>query len=239
MAMKHFLNRRPSTESTGTHPQGARKTKVDSGHRVFEVTAGLNAGSTYESVLIDGRAQGYVMCRSPHFVVWSERGNQVHVQGEALAPACVAQMWEGPRGAAISDDEQWCVVIGLGLVAFPLRADTQVQSLGRRPYHERWQLHQPMSGDLADAVLFTSVRALGAHQFAVATQWGLGNTWTTRVWVYDADTNTLGEPRDIVNEERSAAVRPQRSAAYARRASIGGSSTIRWRGVHSRSRHDL
>ena len=239
MAMKHFLNRRPSTESTGTHPQGARKT-VDSGHRVFEVRAGLNAGSTYESVLIDGRAQGYVMCRSPHFVVWSERGHQVHVQGEALAPACVAQMWEGPRGAAISDDEQWCVVIGLGLVAFPLRAGTQVQSLGRRPYHERWQLHQPMSGDLADAVLFTSVRALGAHQFAVATQWGLGNTWTTRVYVYDADTSTLGEPRDIINEERrSAAVRPQRSAAYAEERQLAAALRFDGAEFHSRSRHDL
>ena len=97
-----------------------------------------------------------------------------------------------------------------------------------------------MSGDLADAVLFTSVRALGAHQFAVATQWGLGNTWTTRVYVYDADTNTLGEPRDIINEERrSAAVRPQRSAAYAEERQLAAALRFDGAEIHSRSRHDL
>ncbi len=213
MAMKQFFNRRSSAGAAGTQQQAAPSNR-DSGQRVFEMRNA--AGVTYETVLVDGSAQGSVMRRSEHFVVWSEKGNEVHVQGDAPPSRCVARMWEGPRGAAISDDEQWCVVIGLGLVAFRLRPGTEVQSHGRRPYHERWQLHHPMSGDLADAVLFTGVKALGAHQFAVATQWGLGNMWTTRVWVYDADTNTLGEPRDIINEQRrSAAVRPQRSAAYA------------------------
>lgn len=183
--------------------------------RVFEIKPGLVPGSTYESVLVDGGAQGYVMRRSAHFVVWSERADQVYVQGDALPPRCIARMWEGPRGAAISDDEQWCVVIGLGLIAFPLRAGAEVQPHDRHPFHERWQLHQPMSGDLSDAVLFTAVRALGAHRFAVSTQWGLGNAWTTREWVYDADTDALEEPRDIINEERRrAAIRPHRSVAY-------------------------
>ena len=69
-----------------------------------------------------------------------------------------------------------------------------------------------MKGDLADAVMFTCVQALGGHRFALSTRWGLGNGWTTREWIYDADTDTIGDPRDIVNEElRRQAVRTERS----------------------------
>jgi hypothetical protein len=125
-------------------------------------------------------------------------------------------MWEGPRGAAVSDDEQWCVVIGLGFFAFPLRPSTDVRSHWRHPAHERWQLHQPMTGDLAEAVLFTEVHALDRHRFTLSTRWGLGNGWTTREWIYDADTDTIGEPRDVVDEvQRGQAIRPEKSAAFA------------------------
>jgi hypothetical protein len=73
-----------------------------------------------------------------------------------------------------------------------------------------------MTGDLADAVMFTDVRALDAHRFALSTSWGLGNGWTIREWIYDADTNTIGEPCDIIDEAKGAkAVRPERSAAFA------------------------
>jgi hypothetical protein len=215
MAMKHFFNRLSSRENRPA-PPAATSAGLDAQGRVFVVKPGLIPGSTYESVVVDGRSQGYVMSRSVHFAVWSELAHQVHVQGDEVPARCVGQMWEGPRGAAISDDEQWCVVIGLGLIAFRLNAGGEVQSHWRRPFHERWQLHQPMQGDLADAVLFTGVRFVGGHRFVVSTQWGLGNMWTTRAWIYDADTNSLGEPRDIINEKRRGeALRPQRSAAYA------------------------
>ena len=39
-------------------------------------------------------------------------------------------MWEGPRAAAISDDEQWCIVIGLGFIAFPLRPGGEIGRIG-------------------------------------------------------------------------------------------------------------
>ncbi len=215
MAIKHLFSHLPSIGRTRALPT-ATASRLDTQKRAFEIRAGLTPGSTYESVLIDGREQGYVMSRSAHFTVWSEMADQIYVQGDELPSQCVARMWEGPRGAAVSEDEQWCVVVGLGLVAFRLRAETNVQSYGRRPFHERWQLHLPMKGDLADAVLFTSVRALGGHRFVVSTHWGMGNMWTTREWAYDADTNTLGEPRDIIDEKRMrAAIRPQRSTAYA------------------------
>jgi hypothetical protein len=125
-------------------------------------------------------------------------------------------MWESPRGAAISDDEAWCVVIGLGFVAFPLRPGREMRSHWRHPFHERWQLRLPMTGDLAGAVMFTGVRALSGHQFGLSTLWGLGNAWTTREWVYDADTDTIGEPHDIIDEaKRRQSVRPEVSAQYA------------------------
>lgn len=213
--MRSFFSRRSSTTHSPAPPQ-ATSSRSDPPGRVFALTPGIVPGSVYESVVVDGRSQGHVMRRSAHVVVWAERGNEVYVYGDDLPARCVARMWEGPRRAAISDDEQWCVVIGLGLIAFPLMAGAEVQSYGRRPYHERWQLHQPVKGDLAGAVLFTAVRYLRAHQFAVSTTWGLGNMWTTREWVYDADTNSLGDPRDTIDEEkRRQAIRPQPSAAYA------------------------
>jgi hypothetical protein len=203
MLMGHFRKRR-STNHT------------DAAVRVFERKPGLTPGSTVENVVVDGHTRGFVMRRSPHYVVWAEAAQEVHAQGKGLTSKCVAQMWEGPRAAAISDDEQWCVVVGLGFLTFPLRPGADVRSHWRHPAHERWQLHQPMTGDLADAVLFTGVRALAGHRFALFTRWGLGNGWTTRAWVYDADTDTIGEPRDIIDEtKRSQAVRPERTAAFA------------------------
>jgi hypothetical protein len=184
--------------------------------RVFERKPGLMPGSSVENVVVGCQTRGFVMLRSPHYVVWSEAAQEVHVQGNGLTSKCVARMWEGPRGAAISDDEQWCVVIGLGFLAFPLRPGTDVRAHWRHPAHERWQLHQPMTGDLADAVLFTDVHALDGHRFTVSTRWGLGNGWTTREWIYDADTDTVGDPRDTVDEvKRGQAVRPEKSAAFA------------------------
>ena len=183
---------------------------------MFQRTAGLTPGSTFENVIVKGRARGYVMRRSAHFVVWAEEGEEVHAAGDGLAWGCIASMWEGPRGAAISNDEQWCVVIGLGFVAFPLRSGAEVREHWRYPRHERWELHLPMKGDLAGAVMFTRVRALDGHRFALSTRWGLGNGWTTREWIYDADTDTIGDPCDIVNEElRRQAVRSERSAHLA------------------------
>jgi hypothetical protein len=204
------------TMLTGHFGKRRSTRQTDAAVRVFERKPGLIQGSTVENVLVDGHTRGFVMRRSSHYVVWAEAAQEVHVQGKGLTSKFVARMWEGPRGAAISDDEQWCVVVGLGLLAFPLRPGADVRSHWRRPDHERWQLHQPMSGDLADAVLFTGVRALDSHRFALSTRWGLGNGWTTREWIYDADTDTIGEPRDIIDEtQRGQAVRSERSAAFA------------------------
>ena len=190
--------------------------QADAGGRVFERKPGPIPGTTVENVVVGGRAQGHVMRRSTRFVVWAEAGQEVHAQGEGLPWTCVELMWEGPRGAAISDDEQWCVVIGLGFIAFPLRPGTPIRSHWRHPVHARWELHVPMTGDLAGAILFTGVRVLDGHQFALSTHWGLGNTWTTREWIYDADTDTIGEPRDVIDEaKRRQAVRPEPSPAFA------------------------
>ena len=188
----------------------------DTGGRVFQKTAGLTPGSTVENVLVDGRPHGYVMRRSAHFVVWAEAGQDVHAAGDTLPWAQIAGMWEGPRGAAISNDEQWCVVIGLGFVAFPLRTGAELRQHWRYPRHQRWELRLPMKGDLADAVMFTGVRPLDGHRFALSTRWGLGNGWTTREWIYDADADTIGAPHDTVNEDlRRQAVRAERSAHLA------------------------
>jgi hypothetical protein len=222
MPMKDLRNRIPSVGRGRAHPSGqpsieaqATPSQADVGGRVFEPKPGPFPGSIVESVLVDGIAQGHVMCRSPHFVVWSELADRVHVQGDNLPWACVARMWEGPRGAAISDDEAWCVVIGLGFVAFPIRPGREMRSHWRHPFHERWQLHLPMTGDLAGAVMFTGVRALSGHKFGLSTRWGLGNAWTTREWVYDADTDTIGEPHDTIDEaKRRKSVRPEVSAQY-------------------------
>ena len=65
-----------------------------------------------------------------------------------------------------------------------------------------------MTGDLADAVMFTSVQALEGHRFSLSTRSGLGNSWTTRQWMYDADTDTIGEPSDAIDESSSTAGRP-------------------------------
>ena len=231
MAMKHFFNRLPSRANSPAPPP-ATPSGPETHGRAFAMKPGLIPGSTYKSVVVDGRSQGYVMSRSAHFVVWSELAHQVHMQGDDVPARCVARMWEGPRGAAISDDEQWCVVIGIGLIAFRLRAGGEAQSHGRRPHHERWQLHHPMKGDLADAVLFTGVRFLGGHRFVVSTQWGLGNMWTTRAWIYDADINSLGGPRDIIHEKRRGeALRPQRSAAYAEERQLA--AALRFDGAES------
>ena len=154
--------------------------------------------------MVDGRSQGYVMCRSPHFMVWSEVAKEVHVQGRKLPWECVTELWEGPRGAAISEDEEWCVVIGLGFIAFRLRPDAEMRSHWRYPVHARWQLHLPMKGDLAGAVLFTGVRALDAHRFALETIWdsgtagraGSGFTTPTRTrWASLMTPSTLSAKR--------------------------------------------
>ena len=80
-----------------------------------------------------GALGGYVMRRSAHFVVWAEAGQDVHAAGHTLPWAQITSMWEGPRGAAISDDEQWCIVIGLGFVAFPSAAALRCASTGGIP----------------------------------------------------------------------------------------------------------
>jgi hypothetical protein len=200
--------------------------------RVFERKPGLIPGTTVENVIVGGRAQGHVMRRSTRFVVWAEAAQEVHAQGEGLPWTFVERMWEGPRGAAISDDEQWCVVIGLGFVAFPLRPGTPIRSHWRYPVHARWELHLPMTGDLVDAILFTGVRVLDGHRFALSTHWGLGNAWTTREWIYDADTDTIGEPRDVIDEAKERqAVRPARSAAFAEERQLA--ATLRGDGAES------
>jgi hypothetical protein len=239
MPKKHFLNYLPSlgrgqAPSFG-HPDMDPHNKAEENHlggRIFELKPGLVPGSVIEMVIVDGRAQGYVMRRSPNFVVWSELADRVHVQGAGLPWVCIARMWEGPRGAAISDDEQWCVVMGLGFIAFPLRPGREVRSHWRHPFHERWQLHLPMTGDLADAIMFTSVRALPGHRFGLSTQWGLGNTWTTREWIYDADADTIGQPTDTIDEaKRRLAIRPGVSAAYAEERQLA--ATLRGDGAES------
>lgn len=196
---------------------GSNGKDADLGGRVFRLTRGATPQSTHEDVLVGGRALGYVMRRSPRFVVWSEQAEEVHVYGRGfVADECVARMWEGPRGAAISGDEQWCAVIGLGFIAFPLRPGGPVRSHWRRPALPRWALRLPFQGDLAGAVLFTDVRALDGHRFALSTRWGLDNPWTIRVWVYDADTDTISEPRDVVDENmRQSSVRTTRSPEVA------------------------
>jgi hypothetical protein len=210
MGMRNVF-KRPSSNQTGVAV------------RTFERKPGLIPGSTIENVIVSGRTHGYVMARSPRFAVWAEAAQEVHAQGEDLPWTRVARMWEGPRGAAISDDEQWCVVIGLGFIAFPLREGALPQAHWRRPPHARWELHMPMKGDLADAVLFTGVRALDARRFVLSTQWGTGNGWTTREWIYDADTDTIGEPRDIVDEaRRCAAIRTETSAEFAEERQLVG-----------------
>jgi len=239
MPVKDFLNRLGSTgrshADTGARspvePMGSAQ-PPDLGGRIFERKAGLMSGSIVESVIVDGRAQGYVMSRSANFVVWSELADRVHVQGTGLPWACVARMWEGPRGAAISDDEQWCVVIGLGFIAFPLRPGREMRSHWRHPFHERWQLHLPMTGDLADAIMFTGVRAVGGHRFGLSTHWGLGNAWTRREWIYDADSDMIGEPNDTIDEaKRRQALRPEISPAYAEERQLA--ATLRGDGAES------
>ena len=203
--------------------KGPSSNPTDVALRTFERKPGLIPGSTVENVVVEGRTQGYVMARSPRFVVWAEAAQEVHVQGEGLPWTRVVRMWEGPRGAAISEDEQWCVVVGLGFIAFPLREGTPTQPHWRHPAHPRWELHMPMKGDLADAVLFTDVHALDGHRFALTTRFGTGNGWTVRVWVYDPDSDTIGDPRDIVDEaRRRAAVRTERSAAFAEERQLAG-----------------
>jgi hypothetical protein len=201
-----------------TRPDRTRPSQnpADAAKRSFERAPGLIPGTVVENVIVEGKTRGYVMRRSPHFAVWAEAAQEVYVHGDVVPQKCVARMWEGPRGAAVSNDEQWCVVIGLGFIVFPLRRDAPVREHWRYPEHARWELHAPMQGDLANAVLFTGVRALDAHRFALSTRWGLGNGWTTREWIYDADTDTIGEPRDIIDEaKRSVAVRTERSPAFA------------------------
>lgn len=206
-----MTNRISSDEIDG----GSTAKDAHLGRRVFQQTPGLTPGSLYEEVVVDGRPVGYVIRRSQRFVVWSERAEEVHVHGDGLAEARIATMWEGPRGAAISGDELWCVVIGLGFIAFPLRPGGPVKSHWRRPALPRWALRLPFQGELAGAVLFTGVRALDGHRFALSTKWGLDNPWTIRVWVYDADTDTIGEPTDIVDETmRQASVRATRSPVF-------------------------
>src|SRR5580692_8731312 len=106
-----------------TRPDRTRPSQnpADAAKRSFERAPGLIAGTVIENVIVEGKTRGYVMTRSPHFAVWAEAAQEVHIHGEGLPQTCVARMWEGPRGAAVSNDEQWCLVIGLGFIVFPLR----------------------------------------------------------------------------------------------------------------------
>lgn len=195
---------------------GSSSTNPGLGDRVFRVTKGVIPGSTYEEVVVGGRSLGWVMCRSARFVVWSEKGEEVHVEGDGFPSQCVGTMWEGPRGAAISEDEEWCVAIGLGFLAFPVRGGADTRSHWRHQARPRQMLRLPFTGDLADAVLLTGVRAISSHRFALSTRWRLENPWTIRTWIYDADTDTIGEPTDIVDEKRrAAAIRTTRSPEFA------------------------
>ena len=195
---------------------GSASTNAGLGDRVFRLTKGVIPGSTYEEVVVGGRSLGWVMSRSARCVVWSEKAEEVHVQGDDFPARFVGNMWEGPRGAAISEDEEWCVAIGLGFLAFPIRGGADIRSHWRHPSRPRQLLRLPFTGDLAGAVLLTGVRALDTHRFVLSTQWGLDNPWTIRTWIYDVDADTIGEPTDIVDEKRrAAAVRTTISAKFA------------------------
>lgn len=73
--------------------RGATK-NGDADVRVFERKPGLVPGTIVENVVVGGQTRGFVMVRSPHYVVWAEAAQEVHVQGKGLTSKCVAGMWK-------------------------------------------------------------------------------------------------------------------------------------------------
>ncbi len=96
----------------------------------------------------------------------------VCVEGDALPWLLLDEMYGGARDAAISSDEEWCVVVGCGFRARRLRLAGECRTHGADPGNILWM---------------TEVEALDGHRFRL--RGGAGSA--VDEYFYDADTDEL------------------------------------------------
>ena len=107
----------------------------------------------------------HLLCRSEHFAVCSEY-EYVWVEREALEkPVGITSFYGSPFGAAISADEQWCVIIGNGVVVHRLRSPWWrfIPATGERDYPWSWE----MCRSPEDLLVFGQVRSLEGYRFSL------------------------------------------------------------------------
>jgi hypothetical protein len=93
-------------------------------------------------------------------------------------------MYGGARDAAISPDEEWCVVVGCGFRVRRLRLAAEFRSHGADPANILW---------------LNRVEAVGGHMFRLH---GGGPGYAVREYLYDADTDVMHLDREWVDEGR-------------------------------------
>lgn len=107
----------------------------------------------------------HLLCRSDHFTVCSEY-EYVWLEGEGMEkPVGITSFYGSPFGAAISPDEQWCVIIGYGVVVHRLRSPWWrfIPAAGERDYPWSWE----MGRSPENLLVFGQVRSLEGHRFSL------------------------------------------------------------------------
>lgn len=133
------------------------------------------------------------LCQSERYVVWSQFESVV-VQGEGVPGRVgVGHFYGDPEAAAISADEEWCVIVGNGVICYRLRPPWRSYSPGSPANGQWWE-----AGDKSKEILYLGgVRALGGHKFALTT-----TGWKATEYILDADTQAIEVGREWIDEER-------------------------------------
>lgn len=108
------------------------------------------------------------------------------VEGEGFPWLLLYDMYGGARAAAISADEQWCVVAGCGFRVRRLRLGGEFRTHGADPKDILW---------------ISEVEALDGHTFLLRS--GVGRS-AVREYRYDADRDELELER---NDEKAPRLR--------------------------------
>ena len=104
----------------------------------------------------------------------------VCLEGEELPWLLLDDMYGGVRAAAISSDEEWCVVVGCGFRVRRLRLGGEFRTHGADPGNILW---------------IDEVTSIGGHLFRLSSA-GAGGA---RDYLYDADTDELRVERGGVD----------------------------------------
>ena len=120
----------------------------------------------------------------------------------------IGNFYGDARAAAISSDEQWCVMVGCGFIAY--RLEQPWRPYGHDPRSQQWwecqwvrelrlgeRLVLPTMSAQGDTFWLSTVSAIPrTHKFVLTARGRVGD-WVAREYVVDADSRELELRREV------------------------------------------